>query len=127
MRWSGKNAFKKAKKINNKTKKVVINMDVCIRGINPQVIKALDESSSKINISREEYLRRALERIVYDDRAMENRYVTQLQKLTQCIMRQQEQLDQIMEYLLMAEQDTISDADELEEYGFPEEGDLDGD
>ena len=40
---------------------------------------------------------------------------------------QQEQLDQIMEYLLMAEQDTISDADELEEYGFPEEGDLDGD
>ena len=102
-------------------------MDVCIRGINPQVIKALDESSSKINISREEYLRRSLERIVYDDRAMENRYVTQLQKLTQCIMRQQEQFDQIMEYLLMAEQDTISDADELEEYGFPEEGDLDGD
>ena len=49
-------------------------MDVCIRGINPQVIKALDESSSKINISREEYLRRSLERIVYDDRAMENRY-----------------------------------------------------
>lgn len=102
-------------------------MDVCIRGINPQVIKALDEISSKINISREEYLRRSLERIVYDDRAMESRYVTQLQKLTQCIMRQQEQLDQIMEYMLMLEKDVVSDTEELEAYGFPEEGELDGD
>ncbi len=105
----------------------MINMDVCIRGINPQVIKALDEISSKINISREEYLRRSLERIVYDDRAMESRYVTQLQKLTQCIMRQQEQLDQIMEYMLMLEKDVVSDTEELEAYGFPEEGELDGD
>ena len=102
-------------------------MDVCIRGINPQVIKALDEISSKINISREEYLRRSLERIVYDDRAMESGYVTQLQKLTQCIMRQQEQLDQIMEYMLMLEKDVVSDTEELEAYGFPEEGELDGD
>ena len=102
-------------------------MDVCIRGINPQVIKALDEISSKINLSREEYLRRSLERIVYDDRAMESRYVTQLQKLTQCIMRQQEQLDQIMEYMLMLEKDVVSDTEELEAYGFPEEGELDGD
>lgn len=102
-------------------------MDVCIRGINPQVIKALDEISSKINISREEYLRRSLELIVYDDRAMESRYVTQLQKLTQCIMRQQEQLDQIMEYMLMLEKDVVSDTEELEAYGFPEEGELDGD
>ena len=105
----------------------MINRDVCIRGINPQVIKALDEISSKINISREEYLRRSLERIVYDDRAMESRYVTQLQKLTQCIMRQQEQLDQIMEYMLMLEKDVVSDTEELEAYGFPEEGELDGD
>ena len=105
----------------------MINMDVCIRGINPQVIKALDEISSKINISREEYLRRSLERIVYDDRAMESRYVTQLQKLTQCIMRQQEQLDQIMEYMLMLEKDVVSDTEELEAYGFPEEGEVDGD
>lgn len=105
----------------------MINMDVCIRGINPQVIKALDEISSKINISREEYLRRSLERIVYDDLAMESRYVTQLQKLTQCIMRQQEQLDQIMEYMLMLEKDVVSDTEELEAYGFPEEGELDGD
>lgn len=127
MRWSGKNAFKKAKKINNKTKKVVINMDVCIRGINPQVIKALDESSSKINISREEYLRRSLERIVYDDRAIESRYVTQLQKLTQCIMRQQEQLEQIMEHMLTLDKYITSGEEELDEYGFPEEGDLYGD
>ena len=105
----------------------MINMDVCIRGINPQVIKALDEISSKINISREEYLRRSLERIVYDDRAMESRYVTQLHKMTQCIMRQQEQLDQIMEYMLMLEKDVVSDTEELEAYGFPEEGELDGD
>lgn len=101
-------------------------MNVCIRGINPQVIKALDESASKRNISREEYLRRCLERLAYDDRAIESRYVTQLQKLTQCIIRQQDQLDQIMEHMLMLEKDTVSDAEELEEYGFPEEGDLNG-
>ena len=34
-----------------------------------------------------------MERIAYDDRALENRYVQQLQKLTSCIQQQQNQLN----------------------------------
>lgn len=103
------------------------DMNVCIRGVNPQIIKALDEIAIKKNISREEYLRRCLERIAYDDRAIESRYVTQLQKLTQSIMIQQEQLEQIMEHMLTLDKYITSGKEELEEYGFPEEGDLYGD
>lgn len=103
------------------------DMNVCIRGVNPQIIKVLDEIAIKKNISREEYLRRCLERIAYDDRAIESRYVTQLQKLTQSIMIQQEQLEQIMEHMLTLDKYITSGEEELEEYGFPEEGDLYGD
>ena len=54
-------------------------MNICIRGINESVIKSLDQAAGKRDISREEYLRQCLERIAYDDRALENRYVQQLQ------------------------------------------------
>ena len=102
-------------------------MNICIRGINESVIKSLDQAAGKRDISREEYLRQCLERIAYDDRAIESRYVTQLQKLTQSIMIQQEQLEQIMEHMLTLDKYITSGEEELEEYGFPEEGDLYGD
>ena len=71
-------------------------MNICIRGINESVIKSLDQAAGKRDISREEYLRQCLERIAYDDRALENRYVQQLQKLTSCIQQQQNQLNKIL-------------------------------
>ena len=46
-------------------------MDICIRGINSNVVKALETSAKKHDLSREEYLRQCLERIAYDDRRWE--------------------------------------------------------
>ena len=71
-------------------------MDICIRGINESIIKSLDQSASKRGMSREEYLRQCLERIAYDDRALESRYVQQLQKLTFCIQTQQQQMNELI-------------------------------
>lgn len=85
-------------------------MNICIRGINESVVKSLDQAASKRDLSREEYLRQCLGRIAYDDRALENRYVQQLQKLTKCIQQQQEQLNiltdsikEITEYVIRKE------------------------
>ena len=71
-------------------------MDICIRGINESIIKSLDQSASKRGMSREEYLRQCLERIAYDDLALESRYVQQLQKLTFCIQTQQQQMNELI-------------------------------
>ena len=49
-------------------------MDICIRGINSNVVKALETSAKKHDLSREEYLRQCLERIAYDDRALGSKY-----------------------------------------------------
>ena len=67
-------------------------MDICIRGINSNVVKALETSAKKHDLSREEYLRQCLERIAYDDRALGSKYEQQLQKLFQCLEGQQKQL-----------------------------------
>ena len=67
-------------------------MDICIRGINSNVVKALETSAKKHDLSREEYLRQCLERIAYDDRALGSKYEQQLQKLFQCLDGQQTQL-----------------------------------
>ena len=61
-------------------------MDICIRGINSNVVKALETSAKKHDLSREEYLRQCLERIAYDDRALGSKYEQQLQKLFQCLL-----------------------------------------
>ena len=53
-------------------------MDICIRGINSNVVKALETSAKKHDLSREEYLRQCLERIAYDDRALGSKYEQQL-------------------------------------------------
>ena len=90
------------------------DMNVCIRGVNPQIIKALDEIAIKKNISREEYLRRCLERIAYDDRALENRYVQQLQKLTSCIQQQQNQLNILTDSIKEIAEYTIQKESEFE-------------
>ena len=63
-----------------------------IRGINSNVVKALETSAKKHDLSREEYLRQCLERIAYDDRALGSKYEQQLQKLFQCLEGQQKQL-----------------------------------
>lgn len=70
-------------------------MDLCIRGINSSVMKAIETSAKKRNLSREEYLRQCLERIAYDDRALENQHQQQLQKLLLCMQAQQMQLGQL--------------------------------
>lgn len=70
-------------------------MNLCIRGINSSVIKAIEASAQKRNLSREEYLRQCLERIAYDDRALENQHQQQLQKLILCMQTQQMQLSQL--------------------------------
>ena len=67
-------------------------VDICIRGINSNVVKALETSAKKHDLSREEYLRQCLERIAYDDRALGSKYEQQLQKLFQCLEGQQKQL-----------------------------------
>lgn len=54
-----------------KSSRKVFAMNICIRGINESVIKSLDQAAGKRDISREEYLRQCLERIAYDDRALE--------------------------------------------------------
>ena len=38
-------------------------MDICIRGINSNVVKALETSAKKHDLSREEYLRQCLEQV----------------------------------------------------------------
>lgn len=63
-------------------------MDICIRGINSNVVKALETSAKKHDLSREEYLRQCF----YDDRALGSKYEQQLQKLFQCLEGQQKQL-----------------------------------
>ena len=63
-------------------------MDICIRGINSNVVKALETSAKKHDLSREEYLRQCLERIAYDDRALGSKY----EQLFQCLEGQQKQL-----------------------------------
>lgn len=78
-------------------------VNISIRGINESVIKSLDQAAAKRDLSREEYLRQCLRRIAYDDRALEGRYALQLQKLTQCINSQQEQLKQLMQQMLELE------------------------
>lgn len=80
-------------------------MNLCIRGINGNVVKAIEVSAQKRNLSREEYLRQCLERVAYDDRALENRYQQRLQKLILCIQAQQQQLEK-----LAAEVEQIEDS-----------------
>ena len=79
-------------------------MDICIRGINSNVVKALETSAKKHDLSREEYLRQCLERIAYDDRALGSKYEQQLQKLFQCLEGQQKQLS-----LLIAGMEQVED------------------
>ena len=83
-------------------------MDICIRGINESIIKSLDQSASKRGMSREEYLRQCLERIAYDDRALESRYVQQLQKLTFCIQTQQQQMNELINQMFELENVVIT-------------------
>ena len=87
---------------------------ICIRGINESVIKSLDQAAGKRDISREEYLRQCLERIAYDDRALENRYVQQLQKLTSCIQQQQNQLNILTDSIKEIAEYTIQKESEFE-------------
>ena len=87
-------------------------MNICIRGINESVIKSLDQAAG--DISREEYLRQCLERIAYDDRALENRYVQQLQKLTSCIQQQQNQLNILTDSIKEIAEYTIQKESEFE-------------
>ena len=89
-------------------------MNICIRGINESVIKSLDQAAGKRVISREEYLRQCLERIAYDDRALENRYVQQLQKLTSCIQQQQNQLNILTDSIKEIAEYTIQKESEFE-------------
>ena len=87
-------------------------MNICIRGINESVIKSLDQAAGKRDISREEY--QCLERIAYDDRALENRYVQQLQKLTSCIQQQQNQLNILTDSIKEIAEYTIQKESEFE-------------
>lgn len=89
-------------------------MNICIRGINESVIKSLDQAAGKRDISREEYLRQCLERIAYDDRTLENRYVQQLQKLTSCIQQQQNQLNILTDSIKEIAEYTIQKESEFE-------------
>lgn len=89
-------------------------MNICIRGINESVIKSLDQAAGKRDISREEYLRQCLERIAYDDRALENRCVQQLQKLTSCIQQQQNQLNILTDSIKEIAEYTIQKESEFE-------------
>ena len=89
-------------------------MNICIRGINESVIKSLDQAAGKRDISREEYLRQCLERIAYDDRALENRSVQQLQKLTSCIQQQQNQLNILTDSIKEIAEYTIQKESEFE-------------
>ena len=89
-------------------------MNICIRGINESVIKSLDQAAGKRDISREEYLRQCLERIAYDDRALENRDVQQLQKLTSCIQQQQNQLNILTDSIKEIAEYTIQKESEFE-------------
>ena len=79
-------------------------MNICIRGINESVIKSLDQAAGKRDISREEYLRQCLERIAYDDRALENR----------CIQQQQNQLNILTDSIKEIAEYTIQKESEFE-------------
>lgn len=72
------------------------------------MIQSLEHAAAKRELSREEYLRQCLNRIAYDDRALENRYVQQLQKLAQCMKSQQEQLTEIKEMIIELEDAVVN-------------------
>ena len=72
------------------------------------MIQSLDHAAAKRELSREEYLRQCLNRIAYDDRELENRYVQQLQKLAQCMKSQQEQLTEIKEMIIELEDAVVN-------------------
>ena len=71
-------------------------MNICIRGINESVIKSLDQAAGK------------------RDRALENRYVQQLQKLTSCIQQQQNQLNILTDSIKEIAEYTIQKESEFE-------------
>jgi len=52
--------------------------------------------------------------IAYDDRALENRYVQQLQKLTSCIQQQQNQLNILTDSIKEIAEYTIQKESEFE-------------
>ena len=87
-------------------------LNICIRGISESVIQSLEHAAAKRKLSREEYLRQCLNRIAYDDRALENRYVQQLQKLAQCMKSQQEQLTEIKEMIIELEDAVVNQTTE---------------
>lgn len=70
-------------------------------------MRALDQAAARRDLSREEYLRQCLGRIAYDDRALENRFQQQLQKLIQCIEVQQKQLSNLAEKAEQIEESCI--------------------
>ena len=78
------------------------------------MIQSLDHAAAKRELSREEYLRQCLNRIAYDDRALENRYVQQLQKLTSCIQQQQNQLNILTDSIKEIAEYTIQKESEFE-------------
>lgn len=105
--------------IRTRAAKKVIKEGVCNEYLHSwdqrkALIKSLDQAAGKRDISREEYLRQCLERIAYDDRALENRYVQQLQKLTSCIQQQQNQLNILTDSIKEIAEYTIQKESEFE-------------
>lgn len=77
-------------------------MDIKIRNVDPVVIRKMDEAARKKKISREEYLRRMINRTAAldDVKNIENKYTDLVEKVAACIRAQNDQLKEIRQALL---------------------------
>lgn len=81
-------------------------MDIKIRDVNILVVKRIDELAKKKGISREEYLRRYLNKMVFapETAEVEGQFTIMLEKVAVCIRSQQEQLSELQDSLLRIEE-----------------------